>query len=218
VYAVLHSFIFPHLQNILEAADAKLENGVRAYNSKSELLDAIPGATTRGLGNIDLSRCSDQLAYMSDKNVPHEKITCIDEVYSELQKCVAEAGSQSLEGSAEITGDDVLSLFILTVYGSNLEQKLAHVAHVEMYLQSASGRSGGSANLERQDMRYLPCRQLSNSFWKSDVLALHLVHHHGQSPASSPSTCNPAANLTLALRLSRDLSGRQGHSDEHPTP
>jgi len=148
VYAVLHSFIFPHLQNILEAADAKLENGVRAYNSKSELLDAIPGATTRGLGNIDLSRCSEQLAYMSDKNVPHEKITCIDEVYSELQKCVAEAGSQSLEGSAEITGDDVLSLFILTVYGSNLEQKLAHVAHVEMYLQSASGRSGGSANLE----------------------------------------------------------------------
>merc|ERR1712217_223154 len=82
---------------------------------------------------------------MDHKITPHEKVACIDEAHSMLQRCVAEGartGAHMRDGTTyEITGDDVISLFILAVHGSALQHRLAHVAHVEMYLQGAAGMS-----------------------------------------------------------------------------
>lgn len=129
-YAALHSFVFPHLVQILSDPEERLERAVLSYTSVGELLEAIPGAQGRGLGLVDVRGCSEQLSRMHHSITPHEKIQIIDDAHSVLQRCVAE-GSRIME----ITGDDVLSLFILAIYGSDLKQRLAHVAHVEMYLQ-----------------------------------------------------------------------------------
>uniref|UniRef100_A0A7S0F9V2 VPS9 domain-containing protein n=1 Tax=Pyrodinium bahamense TaxID=73915 RepID=A0A7S0F9V2_9DINO len=157
-YAALHSFVFPHLQRILAEAEGRLERAVRSYASTEELVSAIPGAQGRGLGLVDVSGSSEQLALMDHKITPHEKIACIDEAHSLLQRCVAEgarAGSQQSEaGVMEITGDDVLSLFILAVHRSCLQHRLAHVAHVEMYLQGAAGRSGSNEAARFEEAGY----------------------------------------------------------------
>merc|ERR1712150_156597 len=142
-YVALHSFVFPHLQRILASAEERLEKAIRSYASKGELMDAIPGAQGRGLGFVDVRSCSEQLKLMDHKITPHEKISSIDEAHAMLQRCVAEgarAGPRQRETTVEITGDDVLSLFILAIYGSDLQHRLAHVAHVEMYLQGAAAR------------------------------------------------------------------------------
>lgn len=142
-YAALHSWLFPHLVKILAVSEDRLDKGIQSYVSVAELVDAIPGAQGRGLGQVDLKSCSDQLEEVDHKISPHEKIACINEAYSFLQQCVAE-GAKAREtarqpGSTaiEITGDDVISLFILAIYRSSLHQRLAHVAHVEMNLQGA---------------------------------------------------------------------------------
>mmetsp|Transcript_29080 Transcript_29080/g.83349 ORF Transcript_29080/g.83349 Transcript_29080/m.83349 type:complete len:472 (+) Transcript_29080:38-1453(+) len=157
-YAALHSFVFPHLQRILGEPEGRLDKAIKSYASVGELVDAIPGAQGRGLGLVDVSGCSEQLALMDHKITPHEKIACIDEAHSLLQHCVAEgarAGPRSREGGVlEITGDDVLSLFILAVYGSALQHRLAHVAHVEMYLQGAAGRSGSNEAARFEEAGY----------------------------------------------------------------
>jgi len=142
-YAVLHSFLFPHLQEILGEAEARLESGIRSFASVGELLEAIPGAQGRGLGLVDLGGCAEQLAEVEHKITPHEKIACINEAHTLLQRCIADcakASSGAQQGSIEITGDDVLSLFILVVYRRAWEHKLAHIAHVEMYLQGSDAQ------------------------------------------------------------------------------
>jgi len=143
-YAALHSFVFPHLQNILTRPEEQLEKAIRSYQTAGELLDAMPDAAGRGLGTVDVRGCAEQLALMDHKITPHEKIACIEAAYSALQQCAAATvrSSLSMDGVVEITGDDVLFLFILAVHGSELTHRLAHVAHVEMYLQGAAGRSG----------------------------------------------------------------------------
>mmetsp|Transcript_95401 Transcript_95401/g.309138 ORF Transcript_95401/g.309138 Transcript_95401/m.309138 type:complete len:503 (+) Transcript_95401:135-1643(+) len=141
-YAALHSWIWRHLQHILATPEERLEKGIRSFASAEELVEAIPGCQGRGLGLVDIKRCSDQLDEVDHKISPHEKIACIDEAYSALQHCVADGARQAGSGAVEITGDDVMSLFILAVYRSSLRQRLAHVAHVEMYLQGAAGLSG----------------------------------------------------------------------------
>eukprot|EP00446_Apocalathium_sp_SHHI-4_P036965 CAMPEP_0177303650 /NCGR_PEP_ID=MMETSP0368-20130122/6245_1 /TAXON_ID=447022 ORGANISM="Scrippsiella hangoei-like, Strain SHHI-4" /NCGR_SAMPLE_ID=MMETSP0368 /ASSEMBLY_ACC=CAM_ASM_000363 /LENGTH=539 /DNA_ID=CAMNT_0018762209 /DNA_START=128 /DNA_END=1747 /DNA_ORIENTATION=- len=141
-YAALHSWIWRHLQHILATPEERLEKGIRSFASAEELVEAIPGCQGRGLGLVDIKRCSDQLDEVDHKISPHEKIACIDEAYSALQRCVADGARQAGSGAVEITGDDVMSLFILAVYRSSLRQRLAHVAHVEMYLQGAAGLSG----------------------------------------------------------------------------
>jgi len=166
-YAALHSFVFPHLQRILASAEDKLEKAVRSHLSASDLVNVIPGAQGRGLGLVDTSGCSEQLALMDHKITPHEKIACIDEAYSLLQRCVEEgaraaaprvtplgAGGGGAGGPVEITGDDVLSLFVLAVYNSRLEHRLAHVAHVEMYMQGAAGWSGSNEAARFEEAGY----------------------------------------------------------------
>merc|ERR1712039_941244 len=86
---------------------------------------------------------------MGDHSITlHEKVTCIDEAHSALQKCVAEGIARAAGTTVEITGDDVLSLFILAIQKSELQQRLAHVAHVEMYLQGAAGNGFKEARFE----------------------------------------------------------------------
>lgn len=150
-YAALHSWLFPHLTRILAESEDRLEKGIESYSTAAELVDAIPGAQGRGLGLVDLGRCSRELEEVDHKISPHEKIACINEAYSFLQRCVAEGAKADRQPGAaaiEITGDDVISLFILAMHQSCLRQRLAHVAHVEMYLQGAAGRSGSSAAIE----------------------------------------------------------------------
>jgi len=151
-YAVLHSFVFPHLQRILSGPEERLERGVRSYATVADLLGAIPGAQGRGLGLVDLTGCCEQLAEIDHKITPHEKIACIDEAHSVLQRCIAEGAKVAAiggsgSGAIEITGDDVLSLFILAAYKSSLQHRLAHIAHVEMYLQGSDAQfqEGGYA-------------------------------------------------------------------------
>jgi len=160
-YALLHSFAFPHLQNILGSAEKRLEKAIRHFDSAEDLLKAVPGAAGRGLGHVDVSSCSEHLATMDREITPHEKIACINEAHSALQRCVAEgaratsgAGPRSQDTVKEITGDDVLSLFILALWGSALKDRLAHIAYVEMYLQGAAGRSGSNESARFEEAGY----------------------------------------------------------------
>lgn len=135
VYAALHSFVFPHLKDILVEPEERLEAAILSYGSTAELLNCIPKAQENGLGSVDIQACSDQLDLLDHRITPHEKIQCIDEAHSVLQRCVQEAPRVG-EGAVEITGDDVLSLFILAVHGARgWKHRLAHAAHIEMYLQ-----------------------------------------------------------------------------------
>lgn len=163
-YAALHSFVFPHLQRILSSPEERLEEAIRSYGSVAELVEAIPGAAVRGLGRVDVRECSKQLALLDHRITPHEKVQCIEEAHSLLQRCVAEGAREAALPTSplgspgrprvEITGDDVLSLFILAVHGSQLHSRLAHVAHVEMYLQGAAGRSGSSEAARFEEAGY----------------------------------------------------------------
>lgn len=140
-YVCLHSFLFPHLQRILASAEDGLDKAIKIYPSPKDLVDVIPGAGNRGLDLVDFKECSKHLSQMDHSITPHEKIGCIESAYLVLKQCVGEDGERPWspkEGSMEITGDDVLSLFILSVHGSELKSRLAHVAHVEMYLQGAT--------------------------------------------------------------------------------
>lgn len=142
-YAFLHSFVFPHLQRILAPAEERLQKAIRSYATAAELVAAIPDAAGRGLATVDVRRCSEALELMDHKITPHEKITCIDEAHSMLQRGVedgARADGAGQQGAIEITGDDVLSLFILALHGTTMEHYLAHIAHVEMYSQGEAER------------------------------------------------------------------------------
>lgn len=141
-YTALHSWIWRHLLQILSSAEERLEKGLKSFASVEELIEAVPGAAGRNLSAVDIKRCSDQLDELDDKISPHEKISCINEAYSALQRCVADGLRSTGQTGIEITGDDVLALFTLSVYRSSWQNRLAHVAHMEMYLQGAAGRSG----------------------------------------------------------------------------
>lgn len=159
-YAMLHSFAFPHLQRILATAERRLDKAIRSYDSIEDLLSAVPGAGGRGLGRVDVKACSDHLAQMDHEITPHEKIACINEAHSALQRCAADGalgsgrGPRRQEAAVEITGDDVLSLFIIAVYRSALKDRLAHIAYVEMYLQGAAGRSGSNEAARFEETGY----------------------------------------------------------------
>eukprot|EP00747_Dinoflagellata_sp_TGD_P079855 gnl/TRDRNA2_/TRDRNA2_160671_c0_seq2.p1 gnl/TRDRNA2_/TRDRNA2_160671_c0~~gnl/TRDRNA2_/TRDRNA2_160671_c0_seq2.p1 ORF type:complete len:439 (-),score=85.35 gnl/TRDRNA2_/TRDRNA2_160671_c0_seq2:53-1369(-) len=144
-YVALNSFLFPHLQHILTSAEERLEKAIRSYSTTQELIDAMPdGGDSKSLHLLDVRECSEKLAAMdlSTMMTPHEKVACIDEAHTMLKRCVAET-AQKGPVAVEITGDDILSLFILAVHGSKLQHRLAHVAHMDMYLQGSTGRSGG---------------------------------------------------------------------------
>eukprot|EP00933_Yihiella_yeosuensis_P035495 TRINITY_DN2904_c0_g1_i4.p1 TRINITY_DN2904_c0_g1~~TRINITY_DN2904_c0_g1_i4.p1 ORF type:complete len:443 (-),score=74.41 TRINITY_DN2904_c0_g1_i4:263-1591(-) len=154
-YAALHSFVFPHLKRSLAQAEDRLQQAIWSYNTVEELVQAIPGAQGRGLGLVDVRTSSKELEAMDGKIAPHEKISCIDKAHSELQKCISECARHNSPGSQiEITGDDVLSLFILAVYGSRVQHFFAHVAHVDMYLQTASSKSGGTESARFEEAGY----------------------------------------------------------------
>lgn len=147
VYAALHSFIFPHLQRILADADVSLHKAIKSYGSSAAVMDAMPDMN-RDLALLDISGCCDQLAGLDHLITPHEKVDCINDTYTALQRCVTEgvrASARKQQEAIEITGDDVISLFVLAVHGSSLQHRLAHVAHMEMYIQGAAGRCGDSA-------------------------------------------------------------------------
>jgi len=158
-YALLHTFVFPHLQRMLASHESRLEKAIMSYASLNDLVMDIPGVAGRGLALIDLRSCSEQLELLDDKISPHEKISCINEAHSMLQRCVEEGvrgGSKAAGGGVvEITGDDVLSLFIMALRGAgSLKHRLAHVAHVEMYLQGAAGRSGSNEAARFEEAGY----------------------------------------------------------------
>lgn len=142
VYAALHSFVFPHLQRILEEAEQRLTGQLNAYSSTREL------AQREEIGLLDVRASAELLGLLDHKITPHEKIEAINEAHTLLQKALSSTtagpGSQATDGQGrdsrqEITGDDVMSAFILAVHASPLQHRLAHVAHVEMYLQGAGG-------------------------------------------------------------------------------
>lgn len=146
-YAALYSFVFPHLVQILAPAEDRLKKAIRSYATTAELLAVLPGMQGRGMCNVDMRSCAEKLSDIDHKITPHEKITCIDEAHSLLQQSVADgarsgqaASGRAQEGAMEITGDDVLSLFILAVHRSDLPNRLAHIAHVEMYSQGEAAR------------------------------------------------------------------------------
>eukprot|EP00927_Polykrikos_kofoidii_P051006 TRINITY_DN44823_c0_g1_i1.p1 TRINITY_DN44823_c0_g1~~TRINITY_DN44823_c0_g1_i1.p1 ORF type:complete len:470 (+),score=71.28 TRINITY_DN44823_c0_g1_i1:128-1537(+) len=158
-YAMLHSFVFQHLQRILAPAERRLEKAIRSYDSVEELLSAVPGATGRGLGRVNVQACSDHLAQMDHEITPHEKIGCINDSHSALQRCIAEGAlssgdGQRREAAVEITGDDVLSLFIIALFNCVMKDRLAHIAYVEMYLQGAAGRSGSNEAARFEEAGY----------------------------------------------------------------
>lgn len=146
-YTALYSFIFPHLQSLLTEKEDQLQRSVRSYVSRDELLKAVPGGER--LCFVDVTESAAELEMLEGKIAPHEKIECVDKAHALLQKSIASALERPERSSApiEITGDDVLSLFILVVYRSRVKNFLAHVCHMEMYLQGPS-RSGGGARFE----------------------------------------------------------------------
>lgn len=192
VYAVLHSFLFPHLQRMLASHEERLQKGIASYASVSELVDAIPGAQGRGLGLIDLCDCSEQLEELAHKITPHDKIASIDEAHSVLQRCVAEAARVSGSTGFEITGDDVLSLFILAIYRSHqMRHWLAHVTHVEMYLQGAASRSGSTEAARFEEVGYaVSAMQAALQFF------LEEQRRPPTTPAGGPSSAQQAAVAT----------------------
>lgn len=129
VYAALHSFVFPHLQRILGEAEKRLALQLQAYSSTREL------ASQEDIGLLDVTPSAELLSLLDHKITPHEKIEAINDAHTALQKALLEQDREA----REITGDDVMSAFILAVHASPLQHRLAHVAHVEMYLQGASG-------------------------------------------------------------------------------
>lgn len=140
-YACLHSFIFPHLMRILARDDHRLESAISSYK-ESDLLDSMPSVAGQSLALIDMRGCVEKLELLDHKITPHDKIECIYDGYSALQRCVAE-GSLQTQRPQQITGDDIESLFILAVHRSTFQHRLAHVAHVEMYHQ---GSDNGNNN------------------------------------------------------------------------
>lgn len=142
VYCVLHSFIFPHLVKELTSFEAKLVSVIRSFASPAEVLEEIPGASNKGLSKVDVSRSSVRLANLDTLIAPHEKVGCVVETYNLLQACVAEEMQKARRKDAvEITGDDVLSLFIEAIVGSGLQYFLPHAAHMDMYLHGSAGLS-----------------------------------------------------------------------------
>jgi hypothetical protein len=130
---------------MLAEPEKKLQKSMRSFKTTDELIEAIPDARGRGLGKVDVKICAQKLSDIDHMIHPHGKIACIDEAHSLLNKCVAEACEAQAPGrprrdSFEITGDDVLSLFILAIHKSNLPNCLAHIAHVEMYSQGEAAR------------------------------------------------------------------------------
>jgi len=160
-YALLHSFVFPHLVKILAKDEKRLTTAIRSFDSPEDLLRAVPGAANRGFGSVDVRSCSDHLAAMETKITPHEKIECINDAHSALQKLVGESaravaggGTGANQSPVEITGDDVLSLFILAVRASSLKDRIAHIAYVEMYLHGAPGRCGNNEAARFEEAGY----------------------------------------------------------------
>lgn len=142
VYCVLHSFIFPHLVKELTPFEAKLVSVIKSFASPAEVLEEIPGASNKGLSKVDVSRSSVRLANLDSLIAPHEKVGCVVETYNLLQACVAEEMQKARRKDAvEITGDDVLSLFIEAIVGSGLQYFLPHAAHMDMYLHGSAGLS-----------------------------------------------------------------------------
>lgn len=144
-YTALYSFIFPHLQSLLTEKEDRLQRSVRSYASLDDLLKAVPGGER--LCFVDVTESAAELELLEGKIAPHEKIECVDKAHALLQKSIASLAPERSSTPMEITGDDVLSLFILVVYRSQVKNFLAHVCHMEMYLQGPS-RSGGGARFE----------------------------------------------------------------------
>eukprot|EP00929_Paragymnodinium_shiwhaense_P095089 TRINITY_DN56053_c0_g1_i1.p1 TRINITY_DN56053_c0_g1~~TRINITY_DN56053_c0_g1_i1.p1 ORF type:complete len:478 (-),score=118.56 TRINITY_DN56053_c0_g1_i1:80-1513(-) len=153
-YALLHAFVFPHLQHILSEAEQRLEKAIRSFETTEELLHAIPGASAR-LGRVDVRPCATALATMDHQITPHEKITYINQAYSALQEAIQQANASSgVSKQQEITGDDVLSLFILAIRSCALKDRLAQIAYVEMYLQGAASSSGSNEAARFEEAGY----------------------------------------------------------------
>lgn len=142
-YAALYSFLFPHLQRILASAEDRLKKSIRSYTSTAALIADLPGLQGKNLSNVDVRSCAEKLADIDHKITPHEKIACIGEAHSLLQRSIeegAQKSSRSQEGVMEITGDDIQFLFTLALYRTDLPNRLAHIAHVDMYSQGEASR------------------------------------------------------------------------------
>lgn len=142
VYAALHSFVYPHLVSVLKDHEERLRSAIASYASPKDVLDVVAGGGS-GLALVDVRPVAEQLNNLDHLITPPEKVDCVNKGHGMLQKCVAESARAARRTEAlEITGDDVLSLFILAVYHSAVKHPLAHVAHMEMYLQGAAWRAG----------------------------------------------------------------------------
>merc|ERR1711957_244160 len=99
---------------------------IRTYATTADIVAALPGIQGSCLSSVDVSPCVQKLNDLAHWNTPHEKITCIDEAHSLLQTAVADgcrnglSAGQPQQAAMEITGDDVLSLFIIVVHRCEL--------------------------------------------------------------------------------------------------
>ena len=73
-YTALHSFVFPHLQQILESHEERLQRAIRSYGSVEDVVEAIPEGGGRGLALVDISEAARELELMDQKIAPHERL------------------------------------------------------------------------------------------------------------------------------------------------
>ena len=72
-YTALHSFVFPHLQQILSTHEERLQKAIRSYGSVEDVVEAIPGGG-QGLAFVDISEAAKELELMDGKIAPHEHL------------------------------------------------------------------------------------------------------------------------------------------------
>eukprot|EP00922_Rhytidocystis_sp_ex-Travisia-forbesii_P018764 GHVS01027893.1.p2 GENE.GHVS01027893.1~~GHVS01027893.1.p2 ORF type:complete len:201 (+),score=17.31 GHVS01027893.1:833-1435(+) len=142
VYASLFSVLWHHLVISLRSRETLVQRAMNTLSRDQQSLLAdlqVPPS----LYDIDLQSPSAAILQLRTLHTPHEKLECLENVCELIYKAVEEhskrAGSPTQMtakrmGPVEVTGDEVLALWVACLAQSRLKHCVANTALVDMSL------------------------------------------------------------------------------------
>eukprot|EP00397_Hematodinium_sp_SG-2012_P043998 GEMP01049035.1.p1 GENE.GEMP01049035.1~~GEMP01049035.1.p1 ORF type:complete len:420 (+),score=73.14 GEMP01049035.1:48-1307(+) len=129
IYAGLHSFIFPYLISTRELHQKKLNQGLDDTNMEDLVEALLPGK--KELWALFRDDMRSHITALEATISPHEKLDRITSMLVLIQRMPARQTPR-----LEVTAEDVIGLFALGISEVCLPDLLAHVAHMDLYLNS----------------------------------------------------------------------------------
>jgi len=120
IYAALHSFIFPHLTTALKEHEDRLSKKIDEFTVES-LIDSL---LKKDLWIAFKDDIKAHIKSLEELITPQEKLEKIVSLFDVIHK-------------REVTGDDVIVLYTLGIRTGTVNNILAHVAHMDLFLQAA---------------------------------------------------------------------------------